>query len=62
MRIPHSAVGRTDVKQWKWAPTATLTSSSLVQTKGHSFLAKPISILELAAGIERNLPAHTASR
>jgi CheY-like chemotaxis protein len=28
--------------------------------EGHPFLAKPISIPELVAGIERNLPAHAA--
>ena len=31
-----------------------------LQINGHSFLAKPISIPELVAGIERNLPAHAA--
>ena len=30
------------------------------QIQGHPFLAKPISISELVAGIERNLPAHAA--
>ncbi len=30
------------------------------QIHGHPFLAKPISISELVAGIERNLPAHAA--
>jgi len=32
-----------------------------LQINGHSFLAKPISIPELVAGIERNLPAHAPS-
>ena len=32
-----------------------------LQIQGHPFLAKPISIPELVAGIERNLPAHAAS-
>ena len=32
-----------------------------VRIEGHPFLAKPISIPELVAGIERNLPAHAAS-
>jgi CheY-like chemotaxis protein len=31
------------------------------QIQGHPFLAKPISLPELVAGIERNLPAHAAS-
>ena len=29
-----------------------------LQIQGHPFLAKPISIPELVAGIERHLPAH----
>jgi CheY-like chemotaxis protein len=32
-----------------------------LQIQGHPFLAKPISIPDLVAGIERNLPAHAAS-
>jgi CheY-like chemotaxis protein len=32
-----------------------------LEIQGHPFLAKPISIPELVAGIERNLPAHAAS-
>ncbi len=32
-----------------------------LRIQGHPFLAKPISIPELVAGIERNLPAHAAS-
>ena len=32
-----------------------------LQIQGHPFLAKPISIPDLVAGIERNLPVHTAS-
>jgi hypothetical protein len=32
-----------------------------LEIQGHPFLAEPISIPELAADIERNLPAHTAS-
>ena len=39
--------------------TKAETRSGL-QINGHSFLAKPISIPELVAGIERNLPAHAA--
>jgi CheY-like chemotaxis protein len=31
-----------------------------LQIQGHPFLAKPISIPELVAGIERYLPAHAA--
>ena len=45
-----------------------LTSSSLraetrpgLKIQGHPFLAKPISISELVAGIERSLPAQAAS-
>jgi CheY-like chemotaxis protein len=38
--------------------TKTEAGSDL-QIQGHPFLAKPISIPELVAGIERNLPAHT---
>src|SRR6202011_4295929 len=30
------------------------------QIHGHPFLAKPISVSELVAGMERNLPAHAA--
>jgi CheY-like chemotaxis protein len=33
-----------------------------LQIEGHPFLAKPISIPELVAGIERTLPAHAAFR
>jgi two-component system, OmpR family, response regulator len=43
--------------------TALVTKAearSGLQIQGHSFLAKPISIPELVAGIERNLPAHAA--
>ena len=40
--------------------TKAETRSGL-QINGHSFLAKPISIPELVAGIERNLPAHAPS-
>ena len=40
--------------------TRTEARSGL-QIQGHRFLAKPISIPELVAGIERNLPAHTGS-
>ena len=32
-----------------------------LEIQGHPFLAKPISIPELVAGIERNLPAHAVS-
>ena len=32
-----------------------------LQINGHSFLAKPIGIPELVAGIERNLPVHAPS-
>ena len=39
--------------------TKAETKSGL-QIQGHPFLAKPISIPELVAGIERNLPAHAA--
>jgi len=35
-----------------------LEARSGLQIQGHPFLAKPISIPELIAGIERNLPAH----
>jgi CheY-like chemotaxis protein len=41
--------------------TALVTKAearSDLQIQGHPFLAKPISIPELVAGIERNLPAH----
>jgi CheY-like chemotaxis protein len=38
--------------------TKTETRAGL-QIQGHPFLAKPISIQELVAGIERNLPART---
>jgi CheY-like chemotaxis protein len=31
-----------------------------LEIQGHRFLAKPISIPDLVAGIERNLPAHAA--
>jgi CheY-like chemotaxis protein len=44
--------------------TALVTKAegrSGLQIHGHPFLAKPISIPELVAGIERNLPAHAAS-
>src|ERR1700731_5087449 len=34
---------------------------SALQIQGHPFLAKPSSIPELVAGIERSLPAHAAS-
>jgi CheY-like chemotaxis protein len=43
--------------------TALVTKAeagSGLQIQGHSFLAKPISIPDLVAGIERNLPAHAA--
>src|SRR4030088_2625767 len=43
--------------------TALVTKAearSGLQIQGHPFLAKPISIPELVAGIERNLPAHAA--
>jgi hypothetical protein len=33
MRIPHSTDGWTDGEQWRWAPIAALTSSSLVPTR-----------------------------
>jgi CheY-like chemotaxis protein len=39
--------------------TKAETKSGL-QIEGHPFLAKPISLPELVAGIERNLPAHAA--
>ena len=39
--------------------TRAETRSGL-RIQGHPFLAKPISIPELIAGIERNLPAHAA--
>jgi two-component system sensor histidine kinase EvgS len=41
--------------------TALVTKAearSDLQIQGHPFLAKPISIPELVAGIERHLPAH----
>ena len=41
--------------------TALVTKAearSGMEIQGHSFLAKPISIPDLVAGIERNLPAH----
>ena len=44
--------------------TALVTKAeakSGLEIQGHPFLAKPISIPELVAGIERNLPAHAAS-
>jgi CheY-like chemotaxis protein len=44
--------------------TALVTKAearSGLQIHGHPFLAKPISIPELVAGIERNLPTHAAS-
>jgi len=44
--------------------TALVTKAearSGLQIQGHPFLAKPISIPELVAGIERDLPAHAAS-
>ena len=44
--------------------TALVTKAearSGLQIHGHPFLAKPISIPDLVAGIERNLPAHAAS-
>jgi two-component system, sensor histidine kinase and response regulator len=43
--------------------TALVTKAearSGLRIQGHPFLAKPISIPELIAGIERNLPAHAA--
>src|SRR6266853_2655170 len=43
--------------------TALVTKAearSGLQIQGHPFLAKPISIPELVAGIERYLPAHAA--
>ena len=40
--------------------TKAETKSGL-QIQGHPFLAKPISIPELVAGIEQSLPAHAAS-
>jgi CheY-like chemotaxis protein len=36
----------------------TALARSGLEIKGHPFLAKPISIPDLVAGIERNLPAH----
>ena len=36
-------------------------AKSGLEIQGHLFLSKPISIPELVAGIERNLPAHAAS-
>jgi len=44
--------------------TALVTKAearSGLQIQGHPFLAKPISIPELVAGIERSLPAHAAA-
>jgi CheY-like chemotaxis protein len=44
--------------------TALVTKAearSGLQIHGHPFLAKPISIPDLVAGIEQNLPAHAAS-
>jgi len=44
--------------------TALVTKAEVrsgLQIHGHPFLAKPISIPDLVAGIERNLPAHAAS-
>ena len=43
--------------------TALVTKAeerSGLEIQGHPFLAKPVSIPELVAGIERNLPAHAA--
>ena len=43
--------------------TALVTKAearSGLEIQGHPFLAKPISIPELVAGIERYLPAHAA--
>ena len=43
--------------------TALVTKAearSGLQIHGHPFLAKPISIPDLVAGIERNLPSHAA--
>ena len=45
--------------------TALVTKAearSGLEIQGHPFLAKPISIPELVAGIERYLPAHAACR
>ena len=45
--------------------TALVTKAearSGLRIQGHPFLAKPISIPELIAGIERNLPAHAAMK
>jgi CheY-like chemotaxis protein len=45
--------------------TALVTSAearSGLEIQGHAFLAKPISIPDLVAGIERYLPAHAACR
>ena len=36
-------------------------AKSGLEIQGHLFLAKPISVPELVAGIERNLPAHAGS-
>ena len=36
-------------------------AKSGLEIQGHPFLSKPISIPELVAGIEQNLPAHAAS-
>ncbi len=44
--------------------TALVTQAearSGLQIQGHPFLAKPISVQDLVAGIERNLPAHAVS-
>jgi CheY-like chemotaxis protein len=44
--------------------TALVTKAeakSGLEIQGHPFLAKPIGIPELVAGIERNLPAHAVS-
>ena len=45
--------------------TALVTNAetkSGLQIQGHAFLAKPISIPELVAGIEENLPANINGR
>src|SRR5438552_10111378 len=40
------------------APVTKAEARSGLEIQGHPYLAKPISIPELVAGIERNLPAH----